>query len=139
MRVTYIVTSNGLAPLHDNDRDNHARLTVGNLYQKNFKKVRNPQFHRLVFDYLNAVYSFQDQFTDFEKFRKRIKLLIGDVEEDILEEKDGVVKIGLTYLSWDFGNMDEHDFQERFKRIKRVCSEHFCFTQEHFNILNSYD
>lgn len=101
MKVVYIVTSNGLAPLNDNDRDNHSRLTVGNLYQKNFKKVRNSGFHRLVFDYLNAVFCFQSNFDDFEKFRKRIKLLIGDVEEDIRitgEPRDHFRVIPLCYL-----------------------------------------
>lgn len=139
MKVVYIKKPEGLFPLTDQDRENHDRIKNGNLYSKEFKKVRNPEFHRLVFEFLNEVFEFQDEFNDFERFRKKVKRLIGDVNEIIIEEKKGVIKVEFEYMSWNFGKMDEYEFRKRFEKMKTACAHAFCKNDQQFEIINRFD
>jgi hypothetical protein len=138
MKVYFVKKEGGLCPINESDRENFARIKNGSVFMKNFKKVRHPEFHRLVFNLLNEVFQFQDKFTDFERFRERIKLMIGDVREDILSEKDGVITIGLSYLSWEWGKMDDLEFKARFEKIKAACAR-FAKNNEQYEIINQYD
>lgn len=139
MKIYFQKHKEGLFPLYDSDKENLDRIKEGAVFMKNFKKVRNPDFHRLVFDLLNAVFKFQDEFDDFERFRKKIKRLAGCYSEEILEEKDGTIRIGLDYHSWEFGKMDEYEFRDLFVKIKTACCHHFCVTNEQFELINHYD
>jgi hypothetical protein len=139
MKIVFIKQQNGLFPLTDQDKENLARIKNGNLYAKDFKKVRNPDFHRLVFEFLTEIFKFQDEFNDFERFRKKVKRLIGDYKEQIIEEKKGVIKIEIDYLSWNFGKMDEYEFKARFEKMKTACAHAFCKTNEQFEIINRFD
>lgn len=126
MKVYFIKKHGALHPLYESDDDNFKRVKEGTIYVKDFKKVRNPDFHALVFAFLNVVYNFQDRFEDFELFRKRVKLLSGCYDEIPIEDGDGNIKIILDPWSWNFGNMDEYEFQKVFSMIKNASLKHFC-------------
>ncbi len=139
MKVYFEKKNGALCPLHDSDTENFARVKNGAVFMKDFKKVRNPEFHRLVFDMLNKVFRFQDKFDDFEAFRKRVKLLSGCYDEDIIYDAKGNPKAVLTVLSWNFSKMDDYSFRALFEKIKSACATHFCLTDEQFDIICQYD
>lgn len=139
MKIVFEKKPEGMFPLTDQDKEKLDRIKNGNLYAKEFKRVRNPEFHKLVFEFLNQVFLFQDEFNDFERFRKKVKRLIGDYKEQIIEEKKGVIKIEIDYLSWEFGKMDEYEFKARFEKMKTACAHAFCKTNEQFEIINRFD
>lgn len=138
MKIYFEKKNGALVPINESDCENFKKIKDGAIFMKDFKLVRNPEFHKLVFNLLNEVFKFQDRFDDFERFRERIKLMIGDVREDILSEKDGKIIIGLSYLSWRFGEMDEYEFKARFEKIKAACAR-FAKSNEQYNIINNYD
>jgi uncharacterized protein DUF1367 len=139
MKVYFTKRPECLLPIHDSDRDNFAKISNDSVFMKDFKRVRNPEFHRLVFNLLNEVFQFQGEFDDFEAFRRRIKLLSGCYEEHAIIDSKGKAKIALELLSWEFGKMDEYSFRSLFEKIKTACAHHFCKTNEHFELINNYD
>lgn len=107
-------------PRFESDKDALDLIPNGSLFVKDFKLVRNPHFHRLVFSFLNVVYSFQGQFTDFGLFRRRVKWISGSFVEYMIDDKM------ITELSsWDFSSMGDMEFQELYKRIKTACWKNF--------------
>lgn len=139
MKVYFKKKKEGLFPVHNSDKENLDRIANETIYMKNFKKVRNPEFHSLVFGMLNDVFNFQDQFDDFEAFRRRVKLLSGCYNEEILFDKKGNPRAVVDVLSWEWGKMDEYEFRALFEKIKTACAHHFCLTEDHFNLINQYD
>lgn len=130
MKIYFIKHKEGLFPLYESDKENLDRIKEGAIFKKDFKKVRNPEFHALVFAFLNVVYNFQDRYEDFELFRKRVKLLSGCYDEIPIEDGDGNVKIVLDPWSWKFGKMCEYEFQKVFSMIKNACLKHFCNSED---------
>lgn len=121
MKIYFKKQKEGLFPLYDSDSENLDRIKNSAIFVKDFKKVRNPEFHALVFALLNVVFDFQDQFDDFESFRRRIKWYSGCYTEYVIDDK-----VIVELKSWEFGKMDEYEFRAVFSRIKDACLKHFC-------------
>lgn len=120
MKILFQKRPEGLFPLYPVDKEKLLNIKNGEVIQQDIKKLRNQDYHRLVFRFLNAVFYYQDQFDDFELFRKRVKWLSGCYTEYMIGDKM------ITELnSWDFDNCDQCEFQEIFKRVKTACWRHF--------------
>ena len=116
MKILFQKRPEGLFPLYPVDKDKLFDITNGELVQQDIKKLRNPDYHRLVFRFLNVVYAYQDEFDSFELFRKRVKWYSGCYSEYMIDDKM------ITELdSWDFENCDQYEFQDIFKRVKTAC------------------
>ena len=120
-KVVFEKKPEGLFPLDQNDKDNFAKITNGELFEREFKKVRNPKFHRLVFKFVNLVFEYQNEFDYFENFRDRLTFLSGYYKEYILVDEPGRYIAKIELGSWSFSNMDDIEFKELFKRVKDVC------------------
>ncbi len=125
MKVYYEKKPEGLFPLHDSDKEDHKRLKNGAIFMKDFKKVRNPDYHRLIFGFLNDVFHYQNDYTVFGKFRDRITLLTGYYTEEIIFDANGEAKAKIKLDSWEFGKMDELTFRDLAKKVKDVCWRHY--------------
>jgi len=125
MEVYYEKKSEGLFPVNENDEENHKRLKNGAIFMKDFKLVRNPKYHRLIFGFLNDVFKYQHDYTDFEKFRDRITLLSGYYTEELIEDSEGILRAKIKLCSWEFGKMDENEFRKLAKSVKDVCWRHY--------------
>ena len=125
MKVYYEKRPEGLFPLLDSDKENFKRLKNGAIFMKDFKKVRNPKFHRLIFGFLNDVFKYQRDYTNFEKFRDRITLLTGYYTEEIVIDNQGNSKAIIKLSSWEFGKMEELEFRDLAKKVKDVCWRHY--------------
>ena len=102
------------------DKEKFFNIKNGDIFHQEIKKLRNPDYHRLVFRFLNVVYEYQSDFDDFELFRKRVKWYSGCYTEYMVGTRM------ITELdSWDFENCDQYEFQDIFKRVKTACWKHF--------------
>jgi hypothetical protein len=120
MKILFKKGWDGLFPLYPADKAKLDNIKNGETVKLDVKRMRNPDFHRLVFRFLNVVYQYQDQFDDFELFRRRVKWYSGCYKEYMIDDKM------ITELeSWNFDSCDQYQFQEIFKRIKRACWDHF--------------
>jgi hypothetical protein len=125
MKIYYEKKPEGLFPLHESDKENHKRLRNGALFMKDFKKVRNPKFHALIFGFLNDVFPYQSDYIDFERFRDRVTLLTGYYTEELMEDSQGILRAKIKLCSWEFGKMDELEFRDLAKKVKDVCWRHY--------------
>lgn len=125
VKIYYIKKPEGLFPLHESDKENHKRLRNDALFMKDFKKVRNPKFHALIFGFLNDVFKYQHDYLDFGKFRDRITLLSGYYTEELIEDSQGVLRAKIKLSSWNFGEMGEYIFRDLAKKVKDVCWRHY--------------
>ena len=122
------------------DKEKFFNIKNGEIFHQEIKKLRNPEFHGLVFRFLNAVFYYQSDFDDFELFRKRVKWYSGCYTEYMVGSKM-ITEID----SWDFENCDQYEFQDIFKRVKTACWKHFVpnFKQSEIrqaeNELSQYD
>lgn len=105
-----------LSPADDIAAEYLTKLKTGEWYEVNIKRVRNPQFHRKTFKFLNFAFSywrgeceFQNEEAQFKYFRKQLTIQAGyynqvwtlDGQEFTLEAK-----------SLSYGNMDQTEFEE---------------------------
>lgn len=123
MKITFQKIPSGLIPLNQNDKEKLKGIKNGDLFEKDFKKIRNPDFHRLVFKFVNVVFHYQNEFDYFDNFRDRLTFLSGYYKEYILIDEPGNYVAKIELGSWSFNDMGEHEFKELFNRIKNICWE----------------
>ena len=114
--------SNGyLIPSSSDSVENYEKLKEGQEYNVEVKRARNPQFHRLCFSLIKAMYDNQERFDNFEAFRTELKILCGHYEEYITAKGE------IVYIpkSWAFSEMDDLQFHEAFERIKDIATKRF--------------
>jgi len=125
MKILFEKRPQGFFPIHDSDKEKLDRLPNGSLYERSFKMVRNPDFHRLVFGFLNIVFHYQNDYDDFDKFRDRITLLSDSYTEEIMFNAEGEALTVIKLESWSFQSLDEYSFRELFKKVKDICWRHY--------------
>lgn len=102
------------------------RLKIGEILRGDFKKQRNPAFHRKAFALFNFLFEhFEPTLTtntkwenaepckSFERFRKDLVILAGFHETSY--RIDGSIRVEAQSIS--FGSMDETEFSELYQRI----------------------
>jgi hypothetical protein len=125
MKISFIKKHGALFPLYDEDKEKFNKISEGEILQRKFTKLRNPEFHKLVFSFLNVVFRYQDKHTDFDEMRKEIKRQTGCYTHKIIVDNEKKTVVELEYLSWSFDKMDDFKFQEEFKKIKDYCWKEF--------------
>lgn len=106
------------------------KLKVGAGLRGDFKRQRNPLFHRKVFALFNFAFDLWDApeleykgqpvEKNFDRFRKDLTILAGFYEA--VTNLRGEVRLEPKSLS--FSNMDEAEFEEVFKAILNVTWTH---------------
>lgn len=118
-----------LAPADDYTAEQMGKLRSGILLRGEFRKVRNPRFHRkgfalfkFAFDLWDAPqleYKGQPVAKEFNRFRKDLTILSGHYEA--VTTLRGEVRLEAKSLA--FGNMGEDEFEAVFKSILSVVWE----------------
>jgi hypothetical protein len=121
MKIYFQKRPEGLFPINDSDKDNFYKIKNGTIFAKDFKLVRNPRFHRLVFSFLNIVFQYQNEFENFDKFREHVTLLAGYYTENVIIDENGKYKTLIKVDSWKFSKMDEYQFRIFFENVKNAC------------------
>ena len=125
MKLHVLNTKNGLIPIYSVDFDEKKKLKVGNEYQVEVKKIRNPKFHRKYFALLNMAYDNLNEklsatYPNIDIFRKSVQVMAGYCE--IAYTLDGEQII--TPKSISFAGMDETEFESLYNDVLDVLIKH---------------
>jgi hypothetical protein len=118
MKILCKKTLTGVGPTDDAGVDALKRFKLGEHVWIEVRKSRNPKFHRLYFALLNLTYSNQEQYTNFEMFRKAVQIAAGHVDELITLEGE----VLLQPKSIAFDQLDELGFHSVFSETMKVCA-----------------
>jgi len=88
-------------------------LKIGKPYKFKVTGTRDIKFHSKFFVMLNEIYKNQEQFNNFEQFRKAIIFDSGFVEERMNLQGE----IVLETKSISFANMDELEFERLYNAV----------------------
>ncbi|MBD1583476.1 DUF1367 family protein [Pseudoalteromonas sp. S16_S37] len=122
--LSFIKTPQGLMPLTTMDGDYIQKLKLGEVVNGEFKRVRNPDFHRKYMALLNLgfehfeVKPIQNKgfcitpLKNFNEFRKWIAIQAGFYE--VVGYPDGGVRMRAKSIS--FAKMDEAEFSELYSK-----------------------
>jgi len=90
-------------------------------YIVEIKEERNPRFHRLAFALIKAMFDNQERFTNFEDFRRELKIMTGSYEDYIRHNGDVV----LIPKSWSFAVMDDIEFHEIYNKLLTIAERRY--------------
>jgi hypothetical protein len=110
-------TLTGFEPADDATRDAWRKYKLGEVYRGDVKKPRSYKHHKLCMALLNLTFMNQDQFTNFDQFRKAVAFEAGHRES--FPTLDGEVIEGPGSLSYDA--LDEIEFTRVFGAMMTVC------------------
>ena len=123
---TFIKTNHGLAPYTSADIEWFDKLKIAAIVHGEFKKVRNPKFHRKFFALLNLGYEYWEPGEidtkwgipqkSFDTFRENITVLAGHGEP--VFNIDGTFKMKAKSIS--FAKMDENEFKKIYGKVLTV-------------------
>jgi hypothetical protein len=111
-------------PLTEHDADNLKRIKDEQIIYVDYKKPRNPQFHRKFMSMVRTVWKNQDQYPTVENVLSVIKVETGHYISIFYGTGKGLVEIR-TPTSIAFDKMDELKFDYFYHRAVAVCLTHF--------------
>lgn len=117
-RLYLVKTLTGFIPADDPSRETWKRYKLGEEYRADIVKPRNYKFHKLCFALLSLTFENQEQYDQFNLFRKMVAIEAGHVE--IVTSPDGELFPQAKSLSYD--EMDDIEFGELFPKMMDVCA-----------------
>jgi hypothetical protein len=110
-------TLTGFVPADEETRELGRKYKLGEIYRADVVKPRSYQHHKLCMALLNLTFLNQEQYDNFEKFRKAIAMEAGHVEEMVTIHGE-VIRIpgSLSYEA-----LDEVEFTKVFTAMMTVC------------------
>ena len=131
MKIQMIKMAGGvMAPASDMDSSKLTRFRTGEQYEIDIKLVRNPQFHRKVFAFLEFCFQhwaadrtdiqFMDEAAQFDTFREHLTVLAGYYEQTWTIT--GKLRVRAKSLS--FGNMPQAEFEQFYNAVIRAALKH---------------
>lgn len=119
-------TVTGYVPVTDQDVEIVTKHKLGDVIRADFKKMRNPKFHKKFFALLNIGFdAWEPEETDskhgpveknFDQFREDVTILAGYYEQHV--RLDGSIRTVAKSIS--FGNMDEIEFGKLYNAVINV-------------------
>lgn len=110
-----------LIPNSDDSVENYEKLKTGQIYSVELKQARNPKFHRLGFALVKAMFDNQERFTNFEDFRRELKIMTGCYEEYTRYNGETV----LIPQSWSWADMDDIQFHEIHNKLLTIAAKRY--------------
>jgi hypothetical protein len=123
MDMRFIVLPGGaVVPEDDATLAAVQKFRNGDVIHADFKKARNPRFHRKYFALLNFAYDHweAEQEKSFEQFREDLTILAGYYDKRFRLNGDMV----LRPRSIKFGNMDDIEFERLYSKTVDVILKH---------------
>lgn len=119
-----------LSPANDRELERLNKFRSGCLYPVEVKLMRNPDFHRKVFAFLNFCFQywsaehtewqFLSESAQFDTFRKNLTVLAG--YRDVTYTIDGRMRVEPKSLA--FGNMEQDEFEECYSAMINAALKH---------------
>lgn len=113
MKVQLVRTRDGLSADSAHDEAQLETLYPGDVVMAEIKRSRNPAFHRKAFAMLQELFSNQEHFEDFDKFREWLQIKAGVAETSVWP--DGSIHVSAKSLS--FENMDDLEFERVYQAL----------------------
>lgn len=124
MTIWLIKDNNVFKPMFEIDRQKASKIPRGeeNLFE--IKRVRNPDFHKKYFKMVKMAFENQDEYNDFNRFRKIYQMKAG-YHEFVETDKGGMY----WPLSIAFDKLDEIKFQELYNKVWAEFEKDFGFDE----------
>jgi hypothetical protein len=110
-------TLTGFAPADEETRELGRKYKAGEVYRADVVKPRSYKHHCLCFALLNLTFLNQEQYDNFDSFRKAVAMEAGHCEE--FHTLDGEVLRVPKSMSYD--TLDEVEFTKVFGALMTVC------------------
>lgn len=121
-------------PLNESDREKADKIPALEETLFTYKKIRNGKFHRKYFAMLNMAYDNQDQYKNFDHFRKIIQMKAGYYDTVVTDKGEVYLPLSIA-----FDKMDNNEFEKLYEAAWKVLYELFAFDRELFeNELNAF-
>jgi len=110
-------TLSGFSPADDPSTELWKKFKLGEVYRADVVKPRSYQHHKLCMALLSLTYQNQEQYTNFDDFRKAVTLAAGHSREFV--SLDGEIIREPGSLAYDA--LDEVQFGELMPKMMAVC------------------
>lgn len=111
--ITHLVkTPRGFIPASDLDKEVTDKIAMGEEAEVEFRKARNPRFHRKFFAMLHIVLMNQEKYSTLEDLLVEVKVRIGHYKESILSTGE------IVYVpkSISFRKMNQLEFEKFYDK-----------------------
>jgi len=118
MKILVAKTINGfLKPAYDSDHEQFGKMPLNEVFEIEYKKVRNPKFHRLFFAMLKLCFENQDSYRNLEDLRHDVTIEAGFYTE-VVNVITGEIRKKPNSIS--FSTMDDTEFAEVYTAVRDV-------------------
>lgn len=109
-----------LVPSLEEDKDKASKIKHGEVIQVEFKRIRNPKFHKKYFALLQIVAEYDDRYDTVNDVLLVMKLKLGHYRTIV--NTDG--RVIYVPKSISFGSMEQIDFEDFYSRtINKILSD----------------
>lgn len=124
-----LVTKNKgvIKPAYNSDYDNYSKIPNDEVFEIEYKKKRNINFHRKYFALLNLFFDNTEYFVSLDHVRAVVLIHTGHTEE-IVNPKTG--EINLIPKSIQFSKMDEIEFSKLYEDTKNFILDYLDIENE---------
>ena len=126
MQISLTKTQLGFIPADPETEEFARKIKLGEVIHSNFKRMRNPKFHKKLFALLNLAFDYWQPGEvsskygipekSFDRFREDLTILAGYFHTEI--RLDGSVRVAADSIS--FSSMDEDTFEKLYQNIITV-------------------
>lgn len=118
-KVQLVLTHGGFQPETQRDEEQLSSIKIGDVIAGDFRKPRNPGFHRKAFKMLHTVHDNQDLFEGFDQLYAWMKIKAGLVDLIEMTEKGPVYAL----RSLSFSSMGDEEFDKSYNLLLTVAVE----------------
>ena len=127
MKLLVVRTLNGIKPAYDSDKEVFNKMPLNEVFEIEYTKRRNYQFHKKVMALFDLAFRNQNEFKLFNRMRKTLIEVAGYYDEyrcPITKE------IKREVYSMSYANMDELELQKLYEDLKIVIIDWLGVTNE---------
>ena len=127
MKLLVVRHLNGIKPAYDSDKDIFNKMPLNEVFEIEYTKRRNYQFHKKVMALFDLAFRNQNEFKLFNRMRKTLIEVAGYYDEyrcPITKE------IKREVYSMSYANMDELELQKLYEDLKIVIIDWLGVTNE---------
>lgn len=125
-KIALVRNLSGFIPAYDSDFEIAKKIKIGEIYEYDFKKPRNYEFHKKFFGLINLVFQNQERYKFLDSLREDLIIEAGYYYEEV--NLHGEVKKKVKSIS--FASMDEIEFSELYSSVVDVIIKYFHFDKQ---------
>ena len=126
MDLRFVVSGTNLVPADEETHNEMQKWRSGETVHADFKRMRNPQFHRKFFSLCKTVFDSQEHFEDFDIFRKWLTMKCGFFDTVVTPANATI----FLPQSISFGKMSQDEFEKLYSKAIDVSLKEFGIDEE---------